>query len=191
MKFNSFLAIAGFVLFSLLVFWPANLSFDVPHVSLVGATDVQNASASSLTVSAIVDASINCSSLSLGTFTPGVINRTVTNQQCNMTIYSITNTQTNISINGSDLSNGSTTLAVDNITYSNNSGGVGSCNSSLRTALRTGSCTATLPYYFDWVNIADPTVDTTVNFYFFVSVPSTQKKGLYTGTFYVKVADVV
>ena len=183
MRNDWILPVLGLVVLGLALLVP----FDV-HAT----PQTENQSTATLVVSAIVDFSINCSSISFGTFAAGTVNSSAL-QQCNMTIYSDTNTITNISINATPLVNATfnKTLAMDNISYANVSS-PGICKSSLRSAFYSGwmapACNTT---FNDWVMIADPVADQTRNVFFFVSIPSYQTKGLYTGNVSIKVTDVV
>jgi hypothetical protein len=161
------------------------------------AADVttENQSSASLIVTAVVDFSLNCSTINLGTFAVGAVNSSAASQ-CNMSIYPDTNTITNISINGSDLTNVTmgTTLKMDNLSYSNlSSATCGRCNSTLRSTFYSGlmpqACNQT---FNDWVMIAKPVTSPTVrDVYFFVMIPSYQQKGKYSGYIYIKVTDIV
>jgi hypothetical protein len=169
------------------------LALCVPFATADATTE--NQSSASLIVTAVVDFSLNCSTLSLGTFAVGTVNLSAASQ-CNMSIYPDTNTITNISLNGTDFTNATfgTTLKMDNLSYSNlSSDTCGICNSSLRSSFYSGLMTQACNQTFnDWVMIPKPITSPTVrNVYFFVSIPSYQPKGKYSGYVYLKVTDIV
>ena len=183
-----------YLLFAAILFMVV-ISFPVLNRNIVSFAKAENdnTSAATLTVSGILDTTINCSSLNLGTgFTPGTNNGTRSDtQQCKMTINSNTNTHTTIAVNSSSFANNTVVFGQQNVTYTNNSGTQGSCLTSFIANFMSGNCPASAANYTDWVNIGAPAgsnIDR--NMYFNVTVPSTLPKGTYSGSIYIKFLDV-
>ncbi|VVB67989.1 Uncharacterised protein [Candidatus Norongarragalina meridionalis] len=177
----AFVAVAALVIFSA----------SAPFVS---ADPVPNESASSVTVTGIVDVTVNCTTIGFGSLAPGVANSSSTGANAcfplEITIHADTNTQTQIWVNGSNMLNGGTVFGVRNITYTN--GTAAPAPNAFKTELNasfTSGNPAAATYHSDWVAIADPAADINRYAYFYLSTPATIPKGSYSGTIYMQITD--
>lgn len=172
-----------------LVFVAAAALFLIPNqVEFVSAAE--NQTTSNVTVTGIVDVTINCSSINWTALAPNTVNNSADNCfPLNITIYANTNTQTQIYVNGSDLS-GPVTYEVENITYTN--GTTGPAPHEWRMSLNetaTSGLDADGGPFDDWVAIGDPGVDTHRYAYWYMTAPATIPKGTYAGTVFVTISD--
>ncbi len=153
-------------------------------VSLVSA-DTLNETDSSVTVSGVVDVTLNGTTIAFGNVAPGTANSSATTGcPVEITIHADTNTVTTIQVNGTDMT-GAGTLEVNNITYCNESDG---WKTELNATFSSGADDQ-YNAYSDWLDIADPTEDITRDAYWYINIPSAQAKGAYSGNIYIKVID--
>jgi hypothetical protein len=123
-----------------------------------------------ITVNTFVDTSISPGSISFGSLDPATNEAAATNNPTQVTVTPNTNTNVDTYIGGTDLT-GPDTIVVGNLKVSKTSGGA-------KTSLTT-SFPGT-PYYS---NAAPNTLE---NYYFYLTVPSGQTAGGYTGTVTIK-----
>ncbi len=135
----------------------------------------------------IIDVTISGTSIEFGAVSPNTANSSATaGFPLVVTIHEATNVATDLSVNGSDLnSGGGDTLAVNNVTYCNESSG---WKTELNATFSSGSDEAHAAYS-NWVDIPDPAGDITRDIYWFVSVPAGQAKADYAGKIYVRVSE--
>jgi len=97
-----------------------------------------------------------------------------------ITVDSITNVNTNISLNGSDFT-GPATFGVGNLSFANDTT---SYTTAMQKTFSSGN-----PPYADWVNIPAPGggAAQTRNAYFWITIPPGQTAGSYQSSVYVKV----
>ena len=156
------------------------------NVPFVRADPTPNETASSVTITGIVDVTVNCSAIGFGSLAPGAVNSSSTNCfPLVITIHDDTNTQTQIFVNGSNLLNNTVVYGQRNVTYSNLTDGYAT---EMNSTFTSGSDNVGDPFD-DWVGIADSSTDATRNAFWWISAPSTIPKGVYAGTIYVKVTD--
>lgn len=179
-----FAVLAAFVFFAV---------WGLPNQSFVSFVGADNASSATLTVAGLLDTTINCSTINLGTgFTVNTNNGTRPDtQQCKMTINSNTNTITTISVNSSTFVNNTVVFGQQNVTYSNNSYAVvsSSCLTAFVAGFYSGHC-ATPKNYTDWVSITPTGAAIDRSMFFNVTIPDKLPKGTYSGSIYIKFLDV-
>jgi len=170
----------GLIVLALFLMVPGTVSFV--------SADQLNETDSSVTVSGVVDVTLNGTTIAFGSVAPDTANSTATTGfPVLITIHGTTNTQIDIQVNGTDMT-GAGTLAVNNITYCNETVGEGGWLTELNATFNSGSDEAHARYT-DWVDIADPVGDITRNAYWFINIPAAQTKGTYNGNIYIKVID--
>ena len=166
----------GLIALALFLMVPGTVSF----VSADNLTET----ASSVTVSGVVDVTLNGTTIDFGNLPPDTPNSSATTSfPVLITIHGTTNTQITIQVNGTDMT-GAGTLAVNNITYSNDTVWL----TELNATFNSGSDEAHARYT-DWVDIADPVEDITRNAYWYINIPAAQTKGAYNGNIYIKVIE--
>lgn len=160
------------------------VSYKAPFVA---ADPTPNETASSVTISGIVDVTVNCTAIGFGSLSAGVANSSSTNCfPLIVTLWANTNTQTAIAVNGSNLMNNSVVYGVRNVTYANVTAAP---KTELNATFTSGDDNVTHGPYDDWVNIGDPAIDTNKTIFWYLTTPSTILKGVYAGTIYVRVTD--
>jgi len=157
------------VLFALFVFAQPVVSVD----------DTQ-ATTATVTVNEYISVTLANVPIAFGNLNPGVTDSAATANPTTITVDSITNVNTNISLNGSDFT-GPGTIGVGNLSYSN--GSVAATATDMVTAFSSG------PPYSDWVDIPAPGGGSaeTRNAYFWIDIPSGQTSGGYTSDVFVRV----
>ena len=135
----------------------------------------------------VIDVTINASDCDFGTQSPRAENASATTCfPLTVTIGTNTNVKTNLAVNGTTLAgSGSLTLAVNNVTSSNESTG---WKTELNATFSYGSDAAHAAYS-NWMQIAIPVgVATTRDIWWFINVPEYQGKSTYNGQLYVRVS---
>ena len=176
MNRNIVLGAIGVALFCAILFAPtASAQVDTEE----GAAEV--------TVSGIVDISLNCSSLSLGEFSPGTANESAA-QQCLAEIHSNTNTYVNLSSSATDFESERGTITRDNFGFTNTTG---NCFTQYDETFSSGTCNNGGGYrpYEDWVLIVPSENSTFRDALFSVSIPSDALKAQYNGTIFLRITD--
>ena len=135
----------------------------------------------------VIDVTINGTNIVFGTQPPNTANESSTfgGSPLVVTIHGSTNVNVDLSVNGSDLISGGNTLAVNNVTYCNESTG---WKTELNETFSSGSDEAHAPYS-NWVNIPDLPMDVTRDAYWFINIPEGQPKADYAGTIYIRVSE--
>jgi hypothetical protein len=145
----------------------------------------ETATTASVTVNKYISVTLSNVPIQFGSVDAGSTNNPATvgnGYPMTIQIDSVTNVNTNISVNGSDFS-GPGTFGVGNLSFSN--------SSSVSTATNMQSVFSSGPPYSNWVNIVAPAggAAKTADAYFWVSIPSGQIAGSYSSTVYVRVEE--
>ena len=140
---------------------------------------------SSVEVSKTIDATINVTDIVFGALQSGSSNSSSLENPVNITINANTNVPVSIQVNGSDLITYGGVIGVRNLTYCNESMGE---KTELNSTFSSGSNLIGLPFS-DWVSIPNSPVDVYRQAFFWVSVPSDQKAGAYSGKIYLRVVE--
>lgn len=146
---------------------------------VMSASENATAVAATVTVSSDIDVTMNVSMLLFGPLDPGIINSSATNGPINVTIHGTTNKATNLSIKGLDFDKSGDTIAIGNVSYSNESAG---SYPVMTNSYGDGS-------FADWQSIPDPAVDVYRAIYARISIPSGQVGGVYNSTMTIRVQE--
>lgn len=152
------------------------LANNVPPFPFAATTSVQSPPAS-VTVNAFVDTTISPPSITFGSLDPGQTNNAATSNPSQITNTANSNTAFDIYLNGTNLVSGGDTIPVINLNVSKTAGGA---QTSLGAGPWIANSTANTGYY---ENIAK---GASSDFYFYVTVPTGQNSGTYSGTVTIK-----
>ncbi|GBE17600.1 hypothetical protein BMS3Abin16_00184 [archaeon BMS3Abin16] len=148
-------------------------------VQPVVSVDDTQATTASVTVNEYISVTLAGVPIAFGSLNPGVTDSAATSNPTTITVDSVTNVATNISLNGS-IFTGPTTFGVGNLSFANDTT---STQTDMTTVFSSG-----LPYS-NWVNIPAPGggASETRNAYFWIDIPSGQTAGGYSSDVFVRV----
>ena len=150
-----------------------------PQETFAASTNETEATAS-VTVNQYIDVTLYNTTIEFGSLDPGATDTANSNNPLMVSVETTTNTQTNLTIKGTDFTDGgSNVIGIGNMTYYN--------ESSVGDSISVQTTYPSPPPFENWINIPDPTTaQENRTIYFWINIPSSQPAASYSSTVTIK-----
>jgi len=130
----------------------------------------------SVTVNQYIDVTLYNTTIDFGSLDPGSTDIPNSKNPLLVSIETTTNTQTNLTIKGTDFTDGgSNVIGIGNMTYYN--------ESNVINSIPVQTDYPSPPPFENWINIPDPTTSQeNRTIYFWINIPTSQPAASYTAT---------